>query len=223
VASAFVVCACTTTLREYPRIPAESGRPLVLLGKISGFTHLAQFRECLENKPDDDGLFAVCMDPAPFEIHIEVERTIYGSSPGAKVRAATTAHWGTQRYRPLNGTKRLFYVVTDGKSSIMPRYSSEVLQPDVNGNLAVPSWFGDDLWWLPCDIESLRKKITFANSAAKPIKDVHESILNGNADAISISGDSVMPTTGIYVSAIQDFLKKKRPTTSTMACPREDE
>jgi hypothetical protein len=221
--STLIVSACASTLREYPRIPEGSGQPLVLLGTITGFTHLAQLQECSENKPDEDGLISVCIDPAPFELHIDVERTIYGSSRASQIHAATIAHWGTQHYRPLNGDKYLFYVVTDGKSFVVPRYHSEILQPDVNGRFAVPLWWGDALWWLPCGIESLREKITFADSAAKPIEDVPESLLEDKPEHLIVNSDRMIPTTGIYVSAIRDYLAKVRPTTSTMRCAKKEE
>ena len=72
-------------------------------------------------------------------------------------------------------------------------------------------------------VKSIQRTILMMGRYTEPIEDVPESLLEDKPEHLIVNSDRMIPTTGIYVSAIRDYLAKVRPTTSTMRCAKKEE
>ena len=213
----FLLLACTSTPKHFYDIPVDRRIPLLIVGETESSRYMAQFDDCFQSDPKT-GLETICLDPPPFELRINVLDSVFGPPIPPYLVAETTSHFGSRPYVESNQRLRLYLLVTDGASYIMPRYNTAVLKEDWSGRLAVPIWWTHQLWWLPCGVESLAQEIHFERDAAESADRIGKQPLEENPAWFQVVGSRVIPKRGVYVDEIRNYLKRVSPKGSDMAC-----
>jgi hypothetical protein len=100
----------------------------------------------------------ICMDPPSFYLEAKVLAQIYGDPVPRKLHAATTSHFGKQRYRDDRGPY-LLRLISNGTDYVMSRYAATRVEVDRSGkfHLMVHAERGE--FWLPCSMINLRREV----------------------------------------------------------------
>lgn len=215
VLTGLLIEGCATPSTQDPEL-SENLRSLIVVGTVTGFTDLDEDPSC--GKEDDEGNVTLCLDPPPFQVHIDVRDVLYGPRQAKTLRPATVSHYGRQAFMPVEGGLRMFHVVTDGSSSVIPRNESVLVVPDNAGRLAIPRWSMQEIWWMPCETQSLVEQIEFPDSIARPRERVHLDYLESNPQHLQPVGDDVKPNVGIYLDNLKRLMDGRVVAPDEMGC-----
>ena len=206
---------CAGASRQHPE-SAEDLRSMIVVGTVTGFTDLEEHPDC--GQVDEEGNMTLCLDPPPFQVHIDVRDYLYGPRQAKSLRPATVAHYGKQAFLPMGAGLRMFHVVTDGSTSVIPRNESVLVITDTAGRLAIPRWSTTELWWMPCETRSLVEKIDFPDAIARPRERVHLGYLESYPQHLQAVGDDVKPNLGIYLDKLKKMMDGKSIGPDEMTC-----
>lgn len=198
-----LVSGCTSTSEVYPDIELSSLHPSVVVALPVSGRYMKHFDACLD--PD-----AICMDPPPMLIRYRVLENVYGKGLPNNLNIKTTSHFGLVSYNFKDPYPQLLLVGTNGVENIMPRYHRMQVAQDNRGKFVIPIYEDADVWWLPCEVRSLIRKVNFDTTYRRlnlPIEDYLPELEDSGYNLIT--KNSIKPLSGIYVQDLESFLSQR--------------
>lgn len=212
---AFAACAHGDRPKAYPADFDTAGAQASLVAvHLLATDYLPKFPEC--ERPD-----TICMDPAPTWLRLRTVETVHGAAPPAVFHAATTSHYGRMDALGKPEAPMLMVVLADGPDRVMPRYARAGLFADGAGALHLVVQQTRPLFWLPCDVATLRQPITdpvLRQAAAWKRADYEQFMATNAADLYDIVGEQALPKYSIPLSRLRDHLAGRTLAAGDFTC-----
>jgi hypothetical protein len=169
---------------------------------------------------EDGSQEVLCASAPPFRVRATVVRQLYGPRIGSSVAFKTSSHWGKRPF--TDGNLQLVHLQIDEEMIEMPNELQANVGVDVEGELFVPA-YPDEISWLPCGTNSLKKPVTVkapANRFAEEVAGLASPPGRAAQDRIFYvsDGERRYPRYGIPIESLASFLQKKRPPDKGLWC-----
>ena len=196
---------CFSNEDSWPKFDTELAEVVVLSGYVSGGKSLPD-----EYPSECNNGEWICMDPPPIKFAIEVSEIVYGEVNVEAIQAFTTSHYGLSQFE--DDESYLFFLLTDGKDFILPRYHFMTLSYSEEGEEVLPVINLDDEFpgWFPCGVKSLTKEINYGepfDNVLLPIEIFEEDELEKIKDFSHISKYAVRLLKGIELNDLEEYFK----------------
>jgi hypothetical protein len=202
-----LVSSCALTPESFPGLDASKLTDAVAVVRFGNGVYLQQFPGC-----EDENV--ICLDPPPFRLQAEVVEQVFGPPLPRTISFVSTSHFGIPRTRP--DALQMIHLISDGAVHVMPRYHRAEVGEDARGELVIPA-FPDEIWWLPCGINTMKAEVTFRfprNRFAEPAEDIDQKLLANHPDFYVLGGKNIRPRYGVRIDDLAEFLKECQPAGS---------
>ncbi|WP_445354389.1 hypothetical protein ACJJI5_14070 [Microbulbifer sp. EKSA008] len=195
---------CASKVQKYPEVEEEELSPAVIVAVPLKGRYLQQFEECTKEN-------VICLDPPPQVISYVVIDQIFGEELPQRIEVATTGHFGLQSFDFRSHKPEIILIGSQSNSHILPRYHRMPLAKLINGDLAIPVYEKEDLWWFPCSIYEQIRPLKYQEKdreLAIPLEDTYPKIQESKY--VRLEGGFYFPTHGVPISSLKTYLETNK-------------
>lgn len=208
----------TKTERVAPKLDTQHAQALLIVADLTPGEYFAMPPK--DPKCSKPNMVCIQMGPPQFSLNATIKSIVYGEASNEKLELVTHSHWGMQKYeKGLNSV--LVMLNTDGQVFQMPKYAEIELVSNKKGELFMPVWDGDPIWWLPCSVDELKEEITssnFLSSLVIPESEGPAHLVERFPEYFLRTENGITPRYAISISKLQAHLKHIKPSIAQMSC-----